>query len=362
MALVNGGAILLQVTPSGLDFGDVTTGQTAQLVVTLRNLSFNGPITITSITSDNGSFVAGTLPTTIAARATATVTITYTAGAVGAATGTLTIDCDSDNAPIPVALVGNSVAAGTKAISISPSSWIFDPTKTGVDSATVTFVITNTGTVDVTVQIPVVAAPFSGVGLPGAPTVIAAGGTLSFGVKFTPVAAGYIAKGSGISITSDAPSSVDHVDLEGMGVGITPAYVVSMGAEATYTGFRNTVKKFDPADLNCESAAFAERTFVLAGPGVESRTMRLELQYEDKGEASVNVKITGDHIDPTTSLAQTKNQDVAIGTVAAGSTLAHGLADLGIEGEFAIIRLTPTGPLSLVAYIPRFVPAGEVVK
>jgi hypothetical protein len=348
---------ILDVNPgSALDFGDVTTLTTsAVLTLVLTNNDAYDDIVVGTITSDNAAFAIGGGGVTLHPGDSANVNVTYTAGAPGTETGTMTIPADANNAPIQVFMTGKSVAAGTKSISISPSSWIFDPTKVGVDSATKTFTIKNTSTVNVTVQIPAVTAPFAGVGLPGAPTVLLPGTSMTFGVKFTPTGGGYTIDADGLAITSDAPSSVDNIDLEGMGVLINPAYVVAQGVERAYAALRETVKQFDATDLRSETAAFAERTLNLAGPGVEARLLRVQLQYENKGVSIVNVKATSER-------DQVAEQDVQTGTAAANSKVRNALADLKLQGEFVTIRISPQGALSLIAYIPRFTPAGEVEK
>lgn len=343
----------LVATPNALDFGDVTTGTTAVLSINLFNDSIFNDATIVSISTDNGDFVPGTFTTPIAPQDSVDVEITYTAGAAGPSTGTITIVTNAANNPITIAVTANSIAAGSKALSISPSSWVFDPTKVAQDSATKTFRVTNTGTVATTVQIPVLTAPFIGVGLPAGVTVLNAGDFFEFDAKFHPTVAGYQTDPFGIVITSDAISSPNNIDLEGLAVLITPAYVVVGGTENGFAAFGPTLKKFNATDFNCEDTAYAERVHSFLGPGYEATLERLEIQYEDYGAARVEVKITNER-------DQTTRDNLVVGTVAATKKLRNNVANVTLPGELMTVRITPTGPFWMTAYIARYSKAGEV--
>src|SRR5262252_7662508 len=160
MPVVNGGTPTLSLIPSPLNFGDVaaTTSFTIQLHV--HNTSFSQSVQIDGASVDNPNFSidSSVFPKTLGPDKVLLVPVTFNAPAtLGAQSGTLEIVSDAANAPNPTAVSGNSVASGTKAISIDPSSWIFPPTKVGKTSDPILVTVKNTGsgTVNVTVQVPV---------------------------------------------------------------------------------------------------------------------------------------------------------------------------------------------------------------
>jgi len=360
MPVVNGGTPTLSLIPSPLNFGDVaaTTSFTIQLHV--HNTSFSQSVQIDGASVDNPNFSidSSVFPKTLGPDKVLLVPVTFNAPAtLGAQSGTLEIVSDAANAPNPTAVSGNSVASGTKAISIDPSSWIFPPTKVGKTSDPILVTVKNTGsgTVNVTVQIPVLNSAFVSTDLPGSATVLAAGASFTFHVAFKPLGAGYIVVPNGITITSDAPSSPDLVQLEGNGVLIDPAYVVVGGRENGFIAFGKTIQQFNTNDFNVETDAFMERQMGYGGIGYECELSRVELQYADIGGACLEVRDTNER-------EEFKEQQVPLGQVQNGR-LRQQLADIKLTGELHTVRVTVLdGPLSLHAWSPRWVGAGETKK
>jgi hypothetical protein len=276
---------------------------------------------------------------------------------LGAAAATITFVSDADNAPIVISVFGNSVAAGTIAISVNPSAYIFPTTKINANSAAVTFTVTNTGTVNCTVQIPVINGPFTGVGLPVGATVLAAGANFTFQVEFSPTVTGYKIQTNGIVVTSTAAASPFNVDLEGMGVIITPAYTVSAGVESAYFAIGPLLRQFKDDDFNTEELSpTLEKLLLLSGPGYEDALLRVEIQYEDRGQALVKISATSE------SSPTAVEQENPIGTGTPVGKIMHQLFDLKIAGELISLVITSQGPVAIIGIIPRFVPGGEVKK
>jgi uncharacterized membrane protein len=399
-------ALIISVNPTSLAFGTVTAGQTSTLALVITNTDSANTVALYSVTSSNPDFVPDAIPddTEIAPLGSYTCNVTWTAPTYGAAewlignaytvgnqvwdpadgvtyacianntgeepsssptywtavvdSGTVTITMNPlvGNSPYNVAATGTSVVATTASISISPPSYVFPPAKANTNSATVTFTVTNTGTGNVTVQIPVVTVPFYGTGLPSGPTVLAPGGTLTFGIYFNPTSGGYVVESQGLAVTSGAASSPNYADLEGMGTLITPAYIVTGGTENGFAAFGSTLLQFDSTDFDCEETAYAEREISPTGPGYETVLTRLGLQYEDQGQAVVTVLATSD------GRAQSEQQ-VKIGTPeATGKVKKSSLADLKHTGEVITLRMTANGPLWLDGYFPRWEEGGEVKK
>lgn len=340
-----------------LNFGAVIKGGVqAILTMTATNISTDTGIEIFNIVTDNPDFVVtSTIPTVVNPQQTITIQVTFTSPAgTGTQTGNLTVNSDAANDPLITGMTASVVNGG--ALSISPSSWIFNQTQVGFNSGTETFTVTNTGDVNVIVQIPVIASPFTGSGLPGSATTLTPTQSMTFGVFFSPVQQGYVVNAQGISITANDPVANHYVDLEGMGILITPAYVVTGGTEFVYVAFQNLLYKFDPTNLVPESTAQAIRTMSLAGPGFEGQILRVELDYEDWGPALVQVTAANEY-------GRISSQAVSIGSPAAYQNDKHAVADLKITGAFITLTIAPIeGPLVLTAYIARWADGGEIKK
>lgn len=351
----------LSTQPTSLNYGDVAATTSLQFFLHVKNNSATETVHIDGATTTNSNFVVDTsvFPKTLPPNAPVlNIPVTFNAPATaGLQTGTLEISSDADNAPNPTPLSGNSVLTGTKALAIDPSSWIFPPTKVGKtsDSITVTVKNTGSGTVNVTVQIPVLNAAFVSTDLPTSATVLAAGASFTFHVAFKPLGAGYIVVPNGISITSDAPSSPNLVQLEGNGVLIDPAYIVVGGRENGFIAFGKTIQQFNTSDFNVETDAFMERQMGYGGIGYECELARVEMQYDDMGGACIDVRDTNER-------EETRNQEVPIGQLPI-RRIRQQLADIKLTGELHTVRFTVLeGPLSLHAWVPRWVPAGETKK
>jgi hypothetical protein len=347
--------MILQGNPPSLDFGQVNQGNSATLGVLLFNDDWIETIIVTSVTSDNPKFVPVTPGSfSIGPRATISCSVAYTAGTPGTDIGNISAISNADNNPAVLPCTAVSVATGTKSLSINPNRFVFANTKQNTNSAPTTIVVTNTGTVNCTVQVPTVASPFTGVGLPGSPTVLAPAGTLSFQAEFSPTGGGYIFNAQAITITSDAPASPQYVTLEGLGVTITPAYIATGGVENGYAAVGALLQQFQATNFNTESFCNFTKLFSLQGPGFVAKMIRMEFQYEDKGVASIQVTLTNEFGGTASSPA------VVIGTAPAPGTVKHAMIDLVITGELINAVVNFSGPVIIDAYMLRWVDGGEV--
>lgn len=345
----------LALNPETLDFGEVTQAQTRDLDIEVTNIG-DFVCTIDSIITSNGDFTIIASPNSINPETTEIVTIRYTAGAPGASSGSITIQSNAINSPTGVIVQGTSVAAGTVAFSLDPPLWEFPVTKVGVASDIKVFTILNTGTVNITINNVVIDAPFAAAApTPAYPAVILPGATLDFGVRVTPVAAGYILDTSGIHITSTAPTSPDVFQLAVQAVLITPAYTVNLGEGFTAVAFTDdvtpTIEQFDSEDLDCEEAAIARRWFDFGRPGGSANYYQCGILYEDKGTAEIEVTVRNH--------SASNSDTVAIGDNGSEDILtayAQALPTYDPQGtmEFRIDRGADDGPVSIVEIIHVF--------
>lgn len=97
------------VTPSSINFGTVTLGNSVSQTVTLTNTAAT-PLTITAVQA-SGGFTQTNTCGNLAVSASCTATVTFAPTTAGAATGTLTFTTTAVNATTTVNLSGSGVAA-----------------------------------------------------------------------------------------------------------------------------------------------------------------------------------------------------------------------------------------------------------
>lgn len=116
---VAGNVVSLGVSPSSLNFGNVTVGSSASLQLTLS--ASNGSVTISSAQVNSSEFTLPgfVLPKTIAAGQSVAVTVVFTPNASGTASANLTLTSNAANSPNTVPLTGTGVAAGPHSTDLS---------------------------------------------------------------------------------------------------------------------------------------------------------------------------------------------------------------------------------------------------
>jgi hypothetical protein len=110
----------IDVTPTSLDFGNISLGQGQDLTLSVRNLG-TATLTVNSITSDNQQFsvTSPSTPFTVAAGSQQTVNVQFTPTLAGSQSATLSISSnDPDEATVSVALTGTGVAPSVRTLSV----------------------------------------------------------------------------------------------------------------------------------------------------------------------------------------------------------------------------------------------------
>ena len=225
-------AVGLTVRPAALSFGSVNLGQTgATLTATLLNRSGTsiriGSATLTG--SDPGDFAVGSngcSGQSLAANASCTIGVRFAPSAAGALTAMLTIAGQGNGQAQEVALSG--IGAGVVAATVAPSSLTFGQDPYGQTSAGQSVMISNNGSLPLTVQ------PASLQGSDAGDFTIASdtcngqamppGGSCSVSVTFTPKAVGQ--RAATLTISDNASPATQSVPLSGDGTG-TPTATAS---------------------------------------------------------------------------------------------------------------------------------------
>jgi hypothetical protein len=109
----------LTVTPSSLNFGNVTVGQSGTLGTTLK--ASNGAVTITSDQLTSSEFVLSgiTPPVTIASGSSVQVTVQFTPSQAGTASGNVGYFSNAAVSPKVEHLIGIGVAPGSHSVSLT---------------------------------------------------------------------------------------------------------------------------------------------------------------------------------------------------------------------------------------------------
>jgi len=100
----------LSVSPSSLNFGNVTVGSSASLPAAL--VAAGAPVTVSSASTDNNQYVLSgiALPLTLSAGQSVPFTVTFTPNAVGPTTSTLSFASNAQNSLTTQSLVGTGQA------------------------------------------------------------------------------------------------------------------------------------------------------------------------------------------------------------------------------------------------------------
>jgi len=204
------------ISPVYLSFGDIVTGKSATLPVTLTSTG-TAALTIDSARmSGTGFSVSGAvLPVTLNPKQTVTLQVKFAPTAVGAAKGTLTILSNASTKP---AIYLNMIGTGssTPQWTVSPTSLSFGDVTVG-SSATLPVKLTSSGTAALTIS----SASISGTGfsMSGAtfPVTLNPGQAITLSVKFSPTAA--ISSTGTITVNSNSSTNAkETVGLSGIGV------------------------------------------------------------------------------------------------------------------------------------------------
>jgi trimeric autotransporter adhesin len=250
---------MLNPDPVALEFGEVITGTGSPQTVTLAN-SGDVAVDISTIEitgTDAAMFaVTGTAPTTVAAGGSATVEVTFTPTAAGARTATLQLTHNGTNTPLEIALTGTGVVElAPGVLNPDPVALEFGEVITGTGSPQ-TVTLANSG--DVAVDISTIeitgtdAAMFAVTGT--APTTVAAGGSATVEVTFTPTAAG--ARTATLQLTHNGTNTPLEIALTGTGVvELAPGVLnpdpvaLEFGEVITGTGSPQTVTLANSGDV-----------------------------------------------------------------------------------------------------------------
>ena len=232
--------VLLQgvvITPSPLTFASQGVGSTsAAQTLTLTNAT-GSAVTVSGITFSGANPLdfAETndcVSVAVASAGTCTMQVTFTPSIAGAETATLSVADNSHGSPQTVILNGTGAAAPIA--TLAPSGLIFTTQPLGVQSASQTVTLTNTGNATLSgIGISITgtnSADFGQTNACAATLATDIGCTIS--VTFTPSLVG--SESASLSIADNASGSPQTVPLSGTGAQITPTVTWATPAPITY--------------------------------------------------------------------------------------------------------------------------------
>ncbi len=212
------------LTPTTLAFGSQAVNTTsAPQTVALRN-SGTGPLTISSValTGTNAAHYAQTndcpiSPATLAVNATCTTTVTFRPTATGARNATLRFTDNAGSGTQNVSLTGTGVAS---TVTLTPATLTFASQAVGTTSASQTSTLRNTGSTALTISSIALAGTNAGDyaqtnNCPISPATLAANGTCTLTVTFTPTASG--TRTASVQVTDNGTGSPHSLALTGTG-------------------------------------------------------------------------------------------------------------------------------------------------
>ena len=259
------------ITPASLALAATAIGSTSAAQSVNVSNTGNAALSIAAISLANSAdfiIAGGTCSAggSVAAGASCTVSVAFqpSAGALGARSGTLAISHNAAGSPGSVSLSGTATAAAAPAATLT-AALAFGSVNVGRTSAAQTATLSNSGNAPLTVgSLSTGSAEFalSG-GTCTAGMGIAAGGSCSINLSFTPSAAG--ARSANLLVTHNAAGGQSSTSLSGTGVALSPVIGVSPLA-LSFSQTVNTVSAAQTITLsNSGNAALAISTLSLAG-------------------------------------------------------------------------------------------------
>jgi uncharacterized protein YjdB len=231
------------LSPSNLSFGSQVVGvPSATRNVTLTN-GLTKALTITSYTITLPDYTQTNTcpvsPATLASGASCVITVTFTPTTAGSRTGTLYVNDSAGGSPQKLTLNGTGVAA----VTATPTSLTFASLVIGKKSASKTVTIKNNQSIGLSIT--GIASNLSDftdtTTCPQPPNTLAAGGTCTVSVYFTPAAAG--TRTGTLTITDDANVN-PTVALTGTGLypaAVSPSSLTFAGQAVGTTSGPQTV-------------------------------------------------------------------------------------------------------------------------
>jgi hypothetical protein len=207
----------VRLSQPNLAFGNQNVGSTsAPQTVTLSNTG-NATLTITSLTVSGDFAQTNTCGSSLAAGSSCTISVTFTPSVFGSRNGLGTLTDNVGSGTQTVSLSGTGLAA---VATLSPSSLSFGNQNVGSTSAPQTVTLSNTGNAALAITRLSASGDFTQTNACG--SSLAAGGSCTISVTFTPSASG--TRSGTLTLTDNAGGGTQTVTLTGIGMVSTATF------------------------------------------------------------------------------------------------------------------------------------------
>ncbi len=188
---------------------NVTLTNTGGATLNISNIGLTG--------ANTGDYsYTTTCGSTVAAAGNCTFSVTFKPTASGSRTAAVTITDDAGGSPQAISLTGTGAGAPAPAVSLSPGSLMFTSQTINTTSASKPVTLTNSGNAALTINSIAASAQYGQTNnCPISPATLAAAGTCTINVTFTPTATG--TQTGSVTITDNASGSPHTVSLSGTG-------------------------------------------------------------------------------------------------------------------------------------------------
>ena len=289
------------ISVASLGFGSQPIGvSSASQLVTLSNFGA-APLSVTGIAASGDFSQASTCGSILNPATSCSISVTFTPTASGTRSGTLTITDNTGNvvgSTQTVALSGTGQAVPV--VSLSPNTLTFTGQSVQTTSSVQSVSLTNTGSAPLVISNVAVSGDFAQVN--NCPASVAASGSCTFNITFTPTAFGN--RFGSVTITDNAGNSPQIISLSGTGTGTavqisslsaTPA--VPAGQMATYSlSVYSTVGFSQPVALICTAPATISCTVTnsvvpAASSQIQNATLTVSTELRTIAPPSSRIKI-----------------------------------------------------------------------
>ena len=233
VSLAGTGVVQAAMSPATLSFGNevVEFASSAKTVTLTNNLATSLSISSIAISGDYSQ--TNTCGPSLAASSNCTISVTFTPTTTGSRTGTLTVTDSANNSPQTVSLTGNGVVP----VSVSPATLAFGNEAVTTTSAPLTVTVSNKQPTAVSITSITTPTAYAQTNTCG--TLLAAQGTCTVSVTFSPTTTG--SQPGTLTITDNASNSPQTVNLTGTGTALPTITSLSLtsglvGTSVTITG------------------------------------------------------------------------------------------------------------------------------
>ncbi|HEY4816321.1 MAG TPA: choice-of-anchor D domain-containing protein, partial [Candidatus Acidoferrum sp.] len=211
---------VLSANPSSISFGDVSVGSSATQSLSITNTGTQTVnISTATISGTNLTFAGGS--SSIPAGQSSTIQIQFVPQSVGDVVGTFSVTSNASNSLLSVSVQGRG--KGPR-LTVSPASLNFGNVALG-QTSTQSAQLTNSGNVDLVVNVATVLGNGFGISGLSLPAMISVGQSVACTVQFAPTTAGGVS--GSISFTNNAPGSPYTLAVTGSGVAAAVAPSIS---------------------------------------------------------------------------------------------------------------------------------------